>query len=170
MGTPRPWTDAESDTLRQLHAQGKSLTEAAKIMGRGKATLSNKSPALGINWDRTQTAAATEAKVEDARSRRATLQLGLLADAERLRTQVWAPTMAFNFGGKDNTYEEHQLDQPTFSDQLKIMQAVSIAIDRSLKLDLHDSGEGNAHVVGLLQRTAAALGLTDHTDVAPPAE
>jgi hypothetical protein len=170
MAAARSWTDTDDTQLRALHADGKTLHAIAGIMGRSKSTVSREAKRLGLPWDRANTAAATEAKVADARARRANLQLGLLEDAEKLRTQVWAPTMAFNFGGKDNTYNEHQLDQPTFADQLKIMQAVGIAVDRSLKLDLHDSGANTAAVVGLLQRTAAALGLTDHDDSAPPAE
>jgi len=50
------------------------------------------------------------------------------------------------------------------------MEATGVAIDRSLKLDDHDSGAGAAAVVGLLQQTAAALGIRDETDTAPPVE
>jgi len=63
----------------------------------------------------------------------------LLADVQRLRGQMFAPCKAFNFGGKDNTYAEVALEQPTFVDQLKIMQAATIAVDRSLKIAVHDT-------------------------------
>lgn len=170
MTTPRRrWAAEQDQQLRDLHATGKSLHEIAREMGWGKATVSKHARRLELPWDRTNIQAATQARVADARERRANLQVGLLEDAERLRTQVWAPTMAFNFGGKDNTYNEHQLEQPTFADQLKIMQSVGIAIDRSLKLDLHDSAAGAAQVVGLLQATAAALGLNDNPAEQPPA-
>ena len=84
-----------------------------------------------------------------------------------MREQLWAPATVFNFGGKDNTYEERVLDKPPFGDQLKIIQATGVAIDRSLKLADHDSGAGATVVVGLLQQTAAALGLNDGDDTAP---
>lgn len=164
----RPWTQADDAELRRLHGEGKSLHHIAGEMGRGKGTISRKAKDLGLPWDRTDTAAATSAKVADAKSRRAQLQLGLLEDAERLRVQLWQPTVAFNFGGKDNTYNETRLDEPTFADKLKIMQAAGAAIDRALKLDLHDAGAGTAQVIGLLQRTAAALGLNDAADTKAP--
>ena len=161
------WTPEHDDRLRELHAAGTSMHGIAQEMGWSKPTISKKAKALGLDWDRTQTAKATEALVVDARGRRAKLQLALLEDAEKLRQQAWKPTVVFNFGGKDNTYEQRTIDEPTFADKLKIMQAVGIAVDRSLKLDLHDSAAGAAQVVGLLQETARALGIADDADTRP---
>ena len=158
MAAPR-WTDADTAALQAGHAAGKSLHAIAKELGRGKATVSRKANALGLKWDREQVQAATAAKTMDAKARRAALQLALLDDAERLREQLWAPCIVFNFGGKDNTYEQRELDKPTFTDQLKIMQATGVAIDRSLKLADHDS-TGAEQVRSLLVGLADALGLT----------
>jgi len=165
----RKWTDADTARMVELHAQGVTLTAIAKDLDRSKAVVSRYA-ALQVpplSFDRSATAAATQAKVADAKSRRATLQLALLEDAEKLRTQLWQECVVFNFGGKDNTFEQRTLAKPPFADQLKIMQATGVAIDRSLKLDDHDSGAGAAAVVGLLQQTAAALGITDDADTTP---
>lgn len=54
-----PWTDVDNDTLRNHHADGLSLTEAAKRMGRPKTTVAVHARKMGLKWDRTQTAAAT---------------------------------------------------------------------------------------------------------------
>lgn len=167
MSGPREWTPAEEAAIRDHHAAGRSLTWIARELDITKPVLSRKAAKMGLAWDRSRTVKATEAHVADARGRRALLQVRLLDDAEKLRDQLWKPTLAFNFGGKDNTYAEHQLDEPTFADKLKLMQAVGIAVDRSLKLDLHDSAAGAAQVVGLLQQTAAALGLADADDTTP---
>ena len=158
----RPWSDDEDERLRELHASGKSLHAIAGEMGRAKSTVSRESKRLQLSWTRDQVNAATEAKVADAKGRRAALQIALLEDAEKLRAQLWKPTLAFNFGGKDNTYNEHQLDQPTFTDQLKIMQATGVAGDRSLKLAEHDS-DGAEQVRSLLGGIAEALGLVPDT-------
>ncbi|WP_076260854.1 helix-turn-helix domain-containing protein [Intrasporangium flavum] len=166
MAAPFPWTDGLDQQLRDLAAAGRSVRDIATEIGTTKSTIDRRLRALGITLDRSSTEAATKANTLDAKARRAKLQLALLEDAERLRAQAWQPTIAFNFGGKDNTYNEHQLDQPTFADQLKIMQATGIAIDRALKLDLHDAG-GSTAVIGLLQQTAAALGIHDETDTQP---
>ena len=167
MAEPAPWTSDLEARLRALHAEGKSLTACARELGLTKPRLSRKAADLGLDWDRSQTQAATAAHIADGKARRARLQLALLEDAERLREQLWAPATVFNFGGKDNTYEERVLDKPPFADQLKNMQATGVAIDRSLKLDVHDSGAGATVVVGLLQLSAAALGLNDGDDTAP---
>jgi hypothetical protein len=160
--TPRyPWTPEQEQTIRDGNAAGRSLTSIAAELGVTKRNLSTHSARLGLTWDRSRTHVATAAKVADAKGRRAALQLNLLEDAERLREQLWRPSLAYNFGGKDNTYAEHQLPEPAFADKLKIMQAVGIAVDRSLKLDVHDSGAGAGVVIGLLQQTAAALGIRD---------
>jgi hypothetical protein len=157
-----PWTDADTTRLRQLHSAGKSLHAIAAEMGRAKSTIHRKAKEAGLTFDRDTVAAATEAKMTDAKARRTALQLALLEDAEKLRTQLWEPCLAFNFGGKDNTYAEHHLDKPTFTDQLKIMQATGVAVDRSLKLAEHDS-DGAEQVRSLLGGIAEALGLgTDH--------
>lgn len=160
----RPWTKTDAARLAELHGQGKSLHSIAKTMDRAKGTLSRKAKEAGLIWDRAQVNAATEAKVRDAAGRRANLQLLLLDDVEKLRLELFAPYLAFNFGGKDNTYNEHHLDKPPVADQLKIMQAVGAGIDRHIKLAEHDAGTGTGQIVGLLQQTAAALGIDDKAD------
>lgn len=170
MPAPFQWTDALDQQLRDLAAQAASVRDMAADLGCSKSTIQRRLDKLGIHGggDRTQTAAATQANAIDARARRSSLQLALLDDAARLREQLWQKALVFNFGGRDNTYEERTLDKPTFGDQLKIMQAAGAAIDRALKLDLHDSGAGAEKVVGLLQATAEALGLTDQADQQAP--
>lgn len=59
---------------------------------------------LGLSFNREATAAATEAKVIDAKARRAQLMHDLLDDAERLRQQLFALATLHSFGGKDHTY------------------------------------------------------------------
>ncbi|MER7070957.1 hypothetical protein [Terrabacter sp. NPDC000476] len=166
MAAAFPWTDALDLQLRTLAANGRSVRDIAAEIGTTKSTIDRRLRHLGIVLDRSATEAATRANTTDAKSRRMRLHLALLDDAEKLRQQMWEPAVVFNFGGKDNTYEERTLDKPPFADQLKIMQATGIAIDRSLKLDLHDAG-GSQAVIGLLQQTAAALGIHDDTDTQP---
>jgi hypothetical protein len=141
MPRPDPVTQADHDRVAELHAKGLSRNAIAEATGRSGRTVSRIADQLGLNFERTRTAAATAAKVADGKARRAALAVALLDDAERLRTQLFAPTKAFNFGGKDNTYAETTLDQPTFSDQRNIMQAVATAVDRSVKLDEYDAGQ-----------------------------
>lgn len=165
MNAPRPWTPADTERLRELHGQGLTLTAIGKAMDRSKAIVSRYAATAGLSFDRSQVQAATAARVADAQGRRAALQLGLLEDAEKLRAQLWEPCVVFNFGGKDNTYEERRLDKPTFADQLKIVQAAGAAIDRALRLDLHDKPEPDKDVAavaaGQVEAEAVVLAFLD---------
>lgn len=157
MAAPVPWTDTEDQQLRDLAAAGTSIRKMADAVGRHQSSVKRRLDRLGIHGDRTQTAAATQAKVIDAKARRAALEVALLEDAEKLRTQLWAPTKVYNFGGKDNTYNERDVDEPPNADKLKLMQAVGIAVDRSIKISDHDADTGITEAVGALDQIADAL-------------
>ena len=158
-----PYTPAEDDVLRQLIPKGVSQSEIGRQLGRTRGSVANRAAKLGLRSDRTDTVRATEAKVLDAKARRAALEVALLEDAERLRQQMWARTTVYNFGGKDNTYEERELDEPPHADKLKLMQAVGVAVDRSIKISDHDADTGIVEAVGALDQIADALAQTAAT-------
>lgn len=135
----KPITDEERHRVRELHAAGLNRNAIAKELGRSGSTISKIAERLGLSFDRTAVKAATEARVADAKARRAQLMNELLDDAERLRSQLFAPTTIHSFGGKDHTYNSRSVDQPLFKDQRDIMQATNTAITASLRLDLHDT-------------------------------
>lgn len=138
----RPVTSADYDQVRDLHAQHLARNEIARRMHRSGKTISRIATELGLTFDRgAEVQAATEARKADAKARRAALSLALLEDAERLRVQMWQPAKAFNFGGKDNTYAETTLEQPTFADKRNITQAVGVLVERSVRLDEYDAGD-----------------------------
>lgn len=163
-----PVTDADREAVRRLHGEGRPRNVIAREIGRSGSTVSKIAAGLGLTFDRAETTAvATAARATDLAARRVQLAERLHDDAERLREQLWAPCITGAFGGKDNVWSQKSLPQPLFGDQRQILSAVGIAVDRSLKLDDHDSGAGTAAVIGLLQQTAAALGIHDDTDTAP---
>ena len=158
--TPPRWTDADTAELKALHGKGQSLHSIAKEMGRSKDTISRYAAKAGLSWDRTRTANAAAAKAIDAKDRRAALQIGLLEDAARLREQLWAETAyATAVGGQEPQVMRWKMARPIPADQLKIMQAVGAAIDRSLKLADHDAGAGAEAVLSLLGGIATQLGV-----------
>jgi uncharacterized protein (DUF885 family) len=152
-----PWTEAEQETLRRLVAEGVSQSEIGRQLGRTRGAVANQAAKLGVRSDRTDTVRATEAKLLDAKALRAELKVNLLLDAQRLRQAMWQPAKVYNIGGKDNTYTEHDVDEPPFRDKLSIMQAATTAIDRSLKIDQHDADAGVAEASSLLDMFAAAV-------------
>lgn len=154
----RPVTEQDHRRVAELHAQGLSRNAIATELGRSGRTISKIADQLGLDFERSRTKAATEAKKIDARARRAALSLALLEDADRLRQQLWKPSLIFNFGGKENDYNSRTIDEPTFSDKAKIMQSVGIAVDRSIRLDEYDADPGIDAAKSMLGALAAGLG------------
>ena len=129
------WTDEESQRLSALHAEGKSLTSIANEMQRPKGTVSNWAKTLGLSFDRTSTAKAAEAVHIDNKARRIALEERLLREADKVLDQLWKPAIVFSFGGQENLYSEHELDQPQFGDQKAIMQTAATALNSANKLN-----------------------------------
>lgn len=141
MGDRRPITDADYDRVRELHAQGLSRNRIAREIGRNPSTVSKIARELGLSFDRGSDPSirqAQDARASDARTRRQRLALDLLDDAEKMRQQLFAPCTVYNFGGKENSYNEHTLDEPGFRDKRDLMHAIGLAIDRAIRLDTHD--------------------------------
>ena len=138
----RPVTDKDRDRVRELHAQGLSRNEIARQIQRSGKTVSRLAAEQGLTFERgPEVAAATEARKVDAKARRAALALKLIDDAERLREQLFAPTLVYNFGGRDNIFEQAMIPKPSARDQQALMNAIGAAIDRSVKLDAYDRAD-----------------------------
>jgi transposase-like protein len=141
-------SDETKAEILRLCRDGVSRNDIAKRVGCSAASVSGvvkrareETGDAALTFDRSKVAAATEARKVDLAARRAALAQGLLDDVEKLRAELFAPTTIYSFGGKDNSYNERQVDKPPFADQLKIVQAAGAAIDRHLKLDAHDNDE-----------------------------
>ncbi|MGM5065719.1 helix-turn-helix domain-containing protein [Rhodococcus qingshengii] len=157
------WTDEESTRLTELHAAGKSLSFIATDMQRSKETISRHSDRLGLSFDRGVTAKAAEAVHVDNKARRVLLEERLLVEAQKIMDQLWEPTLVFSFGGKDNDYNEHIIDRPTFSDQKAIVQTATTAIRESTRLHEMNAGSNADHSKAMLVKMQAAL-LELHTE------
>ncbi|MFT4189880.1 MAG: helix-turn-helix domain-containing protein [Aeromicrobium sp.] len=160
MPRPGPLTDTERARILDLHAQGMSRNDIARETGRGAATITGVVQTAGRSFDRTTTAAATKARQADLAERRASLRAKLLAKAELLLDQIDQPHLVFNFGGRDNTYEEHTLDRPPTGDIRNLMQSASYAITAELRLADADRSQGDEAAKSLIVGLATALGVT----------
>jgi hypothetical protein len=140
-----PITEAERRRIADLHAAGKSRNAIATDLGRSGRTISKicaeHDPPL--TFERTRTAAATAAKKADGAARRAQLQLDALDSAGRLMGQMFSPTKVYNFGGKENDYNEVTHDEPPFRDKRDIATAIKALADTALKLAEYDKATGN---------------------------
>jgi hypothetical protein len=150
-------TDAERDQVRQLHARGLGRNAIATELGRSAGTITTIAKQLGLSFDRATTRAATEAKVADAKARRAALALNLLGDAERLREQLWQPHEYIDHGGKDFVRVTWTQPEPTPTDKLRLVQAATMAAEKSMRLEQHDNDGGADAARSMLGQLAAGL-------------
>ncbi|MGV8846386.1 hypothetical protein [Tessaracoccus sp.] len=146
--------------VRRLHADGLGRNAIAKETGINGRTVSRFCALEGLTFDGHKTRAATQATMDTAAQLRAELELKLLREAHRHVDIQTQPALVFNFGGKDNTYEEHTLDHLPSQDQLAHMRAAALALDKSLRITELER-PGTRAAINLLSSLAAALGVAD---------
>lgn len=156
---PAPLTQDQQTTILALHAAGHTRNQIAREANVSPSSVTKICRAAGLGFDRTATAKATQAKVVDAKARRADLAMLLLEDAHRLRAQLWQPARLVNFGGKDNTLAETTLDEPLFGDKRNIMNAVAIAVQRHESLVKMDADNGVQAAESMLQKLIDGVGI-----------
>jgi hypothetical protein len=69
------------------------------------------------------------------------------------------PFLAFNFGGKENTYEEHTLERAPTGDLLNLHRAASLALKDARDLIRDDDDQGVAEAESMLMNLILELGL-----------
>jgi hypothetical protein len=153
----REVTDHDRAEVARLHATGAGRNEIARTLKLAAATITKLAQQQGLSFDRAPTAQATEARKTEAAGRRAELELAYLAEARMLIEELRAPVLVYNFGGKDNSYEEQLHDEPDAASKLKLMQASGIAVDRALKLADTDASTGLPAAKSMLGALAAGL-------------
>ncbi|WP_432194731.1 helix-turn-helix domain-containing protein [Streptomyces sp. bgisy027] len=165
----RPITDQDRRRVRELHAQDKSRNEIAREINRSPSTVSKIAAAFDppLSFDRApQVEAATRVRTADLAARRAALASALQDDAERLRTQLWAPTVHGEFAGREGEWHETPLPQPRFGDQRAIIASVQTAVGTSLRLAPAEGGDDAGQVRSMLGALGEALTQTANDDQA----
>ena len=152
--------DTHGARVRELADAGKGRNEIAAELGISVGSVTNIAAAIGVSFDRSMTAQAVAARSMDCKLLRTELGLKLLRKANQLIDDMDKPFLAFSFGGRDNTYNEHQLDGPPTGDIRNLMQAASTAISRHLDLDKHDADGGVETEKSLLAALGTALGVS----------
>lgn len=119
MPPPTPVSDAERARIIATIEAGTSRNDTARKHKRSPGTITKIAHAAGLSFDRSATRAATEAKQADNRARRAGQAIAyldkvdeLFVEIDAVRARLHGPTIVFNFGGRDNDYNERLLDEP----------------------------------------------------------
>lgn len=156
---PSHVTPEEHARIVEAIRAGSTCRQIASDFQRSTSTISRIAKAEGLAFDRAQTRAATEAKQADNRARRAALAPVFLDRAEDALGKIGAAldrmhgqTLVFNFGGRDNTYEEHLLDQPpdetlrsmaaTVRDLMQTAKTAQTAVLDAERIDQPQAGHG----------------------------
>lgn len=159
-----PWTDAETAKLRELHAAGRSMHSIAAEMKRSKQTVSTHSVEIGLTWDRSKTAAATEARVIDFKARRTSIVARMYDDTEHVLTQLengrngkgWQSILKGTFGVE----EARNLDFIPSRDRRDMADVLTRNITTAAKLEAIDANAGVERERSLLTQLGEALGVT----------
>jgi transposase-like protein len=151
---PRPLPpDKRAAIVRDITTGGKSAGRIARDHGVAQSTVSRIAKQDGLDFDRSQTKRATEAAVADNKARRAVISRKFLEKADELLDQMDQPHLVFNFGGKDNTYNERELDRPPTADLRNLIVSAATAFDKHLAADRHDSDDQGLAAVDAWLRT-----------------
>jgi hypothetical protein len=133
------WTPEQREQALTLLAEV-GAAEAARRTGIPAGTIASWGARRGVSAPLVseERVAAVNAKLATMADRKAKLAEALLGDIEKLRKQLWAPTverkaMTVSDGAREGSHVEVvdvHLEQPTFRDQKTIVEAVAIALDK----------------------------------------
>lgn len=141
---------------RELYEAGMSCRSIAAELDVAPSTISRWAKGEGLKFDRSQTAQAVRAHTVDLAAARMELAQRLMVSAFDALDELDGPYLVYNFGGKDNTYEEHTLDRAPVDVRAKVHQLAKQTFDSASRIVEHDNG-GLDEAVGLLDTLAAGF-------------
>jgi phage repressor protein C with HTH and peptisase S24 domain len=149
---------AVADEMRQRHAGKPTVREIATQFGISTRSVQTIATELGVHSESAH-AVTKNANDQVRRSnaqRRADISALFAQRAEEALMAMRAPAVIFNFGGKDNTYNEKNVEQPPTADQRNLMTIAAIAMDKHKMLDAYDSASENTDVAAWLEWMSGA--------------
>lgn len=160
MAQGRPVEETVRARVIELVKAGTPRNAIARELMIAPSTVSRIAQDAELTFDRaTATAAAVAARQADLKARRLSLIDELFAKAEDHLVAIDQPFLAFNIGGKDNTYTDHELDRPPTGDLLNLHRAASLALKDARELIRDDDDEGVAEAESMLMNLILELGL-----------
>jgi hypothetical protein len=160
------------DTKRAqvLFDSGMGCNAIARELGVSASTVSAWAKSAGLSFPgQAQTATATVKREFDMAAARARLAQKMTANADRVLDSLDGPYLVYSFGGKDNTYEEHELAEAPISARREGQTIAAIAFDKLTKaMETDTSGVATAH--SLLDTLAAGFAAAAAKYETPPEE
>lgn len=147
------------ESIKDLHNAGLSARKIAQNLGVSASTVSKYCKKLGLKFDRAQTVQASETKKIDLEAQRLKLAERMLARANRTLDEIEGKVVVFNFGGKDNTFEEHELDHAPVDTVRSAMTTAAIAFDKASRIVERQAPNSQVAATNMLTSLAAAFGI-----------
>lgn len=102
---------------------------------------------LGTDATRAIVKNAVEVKRDNAARQRAEISAMLLDEAREAVLDMRRPATIYNFGGKDNTYNEKQVSRPPTGDRRNLAIIAGTLLDKHKMLDGYDASQHLASAV-----------------------
>lgn len=144
----KPVSAEERERIIEAFATGKSCRQIAKQFGRSPNTISSIARDVGHEFGHTNVLRAHEINRRYGAEWRADMRQRLADEAGRLLDDMRKPALVYSFGGRDNTYAEHTLEQPDTKSKHELMRAATTALRAIRDLDATDSTTGNLGQLG----------------------
>lgn len=146
----KPVTDEERQRIIEAFPSGKSCRQIAADFNRATTTISTIAKSVGHEFGQVNTVRAREIKAVYDEERRQQIRLNTVDAAEKVLQQIFEPATIFNFGGRDNTYNEHKLDKPPYRDQRDIAQTFKTLMSIVLEIDKREQGTSDYGLLDVL--------------------
>lgn len=175
---PRPGiTDDERDLIRAGHAAGKSCNELARELGRSASTVSRAARELGLAWDASRTAGATEAKQATNKARRARLVSRMYDRADTIMDRLEAEQFKLVGVNKEGYAHTNVIDADAIpgTEERALFGMVANALNTAARLEAVDATENGASegrgILGKLDEAlAGAYAQLSHAGSTPTAQ
>ncbi len=154
---PRLPDDKRAAILADIRAGALGNRQIASKHGISPSTVTKLAKDSGANnaFERSQTAKATHAVVEDNRSRRARIASELLDDVARFRERAWSKYTYYERGSDGP--ELVTLELPPLKEAKEAYVAIGISLQRHAELEKLDADRGDEGARSMLGDLAEAL-------------
>ncbi|MCK2024584.1 hypothetical protein KZC52_16775 [Microbacterium sp. kSW2-24] len=144
------------ERAKALFDQGMSRNAIARELDLDPATITRWAKRAGVEFDRSETEAATKAHTIDLAAGRLRLAEKMLAASEAMLDDIDGEYLVYNFGGKDNDYNEHLLESAPVEVKRNIITTAGITFDKLTRI-VEKSDSGLDEAVGVIDTLAAGF-------------
>jgi predicted transcriptional regulator len=148
----------DAKRAQTLYEDGHGCNAIARELGCSPSTVSKWAKESELKFDRSQTALAVRAHVIDLAEARTLLAQKMAVAASDLLDSLDGKYLVYSFGGRDNTYNDHELDRPPVEVIRNAVTTAAIAVDKASKI-LEGINPGQSEALSILETLAKTLGV-----------